>query len=505
MKAEFDYIDLGGGVNRGISADRIPSRQAARLTNFYPYGTHLVRRGGHRMVIHDSSFFANYGPVNGMVAYSPVIGTWELLLGATSQFARQVGSGLVILPITGEAAVNSADGPSPWTTVQYKQYTYWFRKNLDGRFYRVNSDRAARAGITAPTGAPAIATGAAGVITAGDYRAVYTYYNTLTAKESNPSPVSNTLVHPGALQINYTGITVSTDPFVTARRIYRTIPDQVGVYFFIGQINDNATTTFTGDNVAVADLGRPVSFDNGVPPDDLYVGEIWNERLFATDGVDVFFSEFLLPECFGEESSISVYPDDGHTVTALRAFGDRLIIGKTNAIHHLTGTDARNFAPPHTNRHGCASQASMKWSRATCSGSAWTRPSTARMAPRSEDPRPVTVSESDRRRCAGCVCAAVLPERTGTCSVWTTMPLQVDGPDLLIYGYKGDTWTNFNTMSLVFTGSGSWSSSSTWTGSTRYTAALKGARTAATSRSTTSPRLATFRIMPRTRPWRMCR
>jgi hypothetical protein len=449
VKAEFDYIDLGGGVNRGISPDRIPSRQAAELINFYPYGTHLKRRPGYKKVASTAAFEAAAGDIMGMWAYVPGLGSWDLLVGGDTQFAVLKSTGLSILPISGETQVPAGGAPYLWSTVQYKKYSYWLRKGLGGRFYRVSASLAARAGIAAPTVAATIAAGAAGTLTAGNYRAVYTFYNAATASESNPAPVSNTLALGANLKINYTGIAVSTDPFVTSRRIYRTIPDQVGVYFFVAEIADNLTTTYTGDNVAVADLGRPVSFNNGVPPDDLYVGAIWNERLFASDGDDVWFSEFLLPECFGAESSISVFPDDGHKITAVCAFGDRLIIAKTNAIYYLTGTDARNFAlATLTDRHGCASQASMKVAEGNLFWVGMDKAvyksdgtSVKKISDPEVTPYMVAFGEAD----LPLICAAVVAEKN-----WYIVSLGSTNPtgsytlgDVLVHDYRENAWTLF--------------------------------------------------------------
>ena len=457
MLASFDYTDLGGGVNRGVSADRIPSRQAAELINFYPYGTHLKRRGGNRGIAAVGAFNptgGGYGGISGMIAYSPDIGTWHLLVASDSQFGRVNGDHIDVLPISGadSIAFDSTNLGQPWCAVQYKKYTYWMRKTLTGsgnRMYRVNAAGAARAGIAAPTAAATIAAGAAGVLTAANYRAVYTYYNQETALESNPAPVSNTLALGANLQIDYTGISVSSNPFVNARRIYRTIPDQVGVYFFVSQINDNLTTTFTGDNVAVADLGRPVSFDNGLPPGRMYIGDIWGERLFCSDGLNLYFSEFLLPECFGVENIISIFPDDGHKITAIRAFGDRLIVAKTNAIHYLTGTDSRNFAlATLVDRHGCASQSSMKVVDNQLFWLASDRAvykSDGTSVKKVSDPQVTEylaeIADSKLSR----ACAGVVPERN-----WCILNVDDDGvgpagTKLLVYNYKEDTWTVFQT------------------------------------------------------------
>ena len=346
----FDYADLGGGINAGAAPAAIASREMAELINWYPDQTRLRRRGGISLVgsggIKPTSLFPLHTSA----------GDWTLLVGGPTGFGRLDGSAIVDLP----SSVSLPSSFHPWVMFQYKDHVYALRKDTNV-LLRLAADSVALAGLAAPSSAATIAEGAAGALPSGNYKAVYTNYNIATAMESNPSPVSNTLALTASKQINYTGIDVSPNGFVTARRIYRTLENQSGVYFFVAQINDNVTTTFTGDNVVVADLGGTVSFDNGMPPGGLESGVIWNERLFATDGVDLFFSSFLNIEAFGDENVISVYKDDGHRMRGLLAHGDRLIIGKTNKIHYLLGDSLQNFGL-HTlsDRHGCLSGPSMK-------------------------------------------------------------------------------------------------------------------------------------------------
>jgi hypothetical protein len=284
------------------------------------------------------------------------VGEWSLFLGGKTTIAR-FAAGLI-------SALSNIDGVAiassvlPWSMFEYKNTGYGLRKAEPPR--RITVSGYQKAGIVAPSGGPTLADGGAGVLTAANYQAVSTFYNTATGAESNPSVVSNTLALPASRQIGWTGIPVSTNSQVNARRLYRVLPGQAGEYFFVGQINDNVTTTFT-DNVAIADMGDSVSFDNGTPPTGLSRGVIWNERLFATDDTDIFFSEAFLPESFAEDSIIKVFPDDGHQITTLFPFGDRLIVGKTNKVHFLIGTDPSAFElRTLSDTHGCMVHETMK-------------------------------------------------------------------------------------------------------------------------------------------------
>jgi len=347
----FDYADIGGGINAGAAPAAIASREMAELVNWYPYQTRLRRRGG----ISSVGFWADEDP-SGMFPLKTASGVWTLLVGSSAAFGRLDGT--TVVPLA--SGVTLPASRYPWTMFQYKDHVYALRKGTN-ILCRLTDDLVTRAGMAAPVTAMTLTEDGAGALPGGNYKAVYTNYNIATDMESNPSPVSNTLALAASKKIDYSGIAVSADGFVTARRIYRTLENQSGVYFFVAQVSDNVSTTFLGDNVVVNDLGRTVSFDHGMPPAGLTTGVIWNERLFVTDSVDLFFSEFLNIEGFGDESIISVYKDDGHSIRGLLAHGDRLIIGKTNKMHYLLGDSLQNFGL-HTlsDRHGCLSGASMK-------------------------------------------------------------------------------------------------------------------------------------------------
>lgn len=350
----FIYNDIGGGLNQGQPPQTIQDREWIECKNFYPRATKLRRRGGLRRLVTS----AHSEQITGVLAFRPETGAMQTLLGAETAIAELDGLSVVALPPQVDFTIGSST--KPWTAFEYKNIAYWLRESSnamvrsDGTYYGAS-------GIAEPSTAPTLAAGAAGDIPAADFIGVYTFYNPTTGVESNPSPASAVYTHAGSAKINWSGIAVSSNSQVGARRLYRTLPDQTGEYYFVAQIDDNFTTTFTGDNVLVQDLGEAVSFDNGLPPSNLHFGVVWKERVFVSDKVDLFYSELGRAECFSEDSIISVFPDDGHEIRALHAYGDRLVIGKTNKIHYLVGTDPDNFALlTLSDRHGCAAHHSMQ-------------------------------------------------------------------------------------------------------------------------------------------------
>jgi hypothetical protein len=295
-----------------------------------------------------------------MFPYKLSTGQWLLLVGAITSVGKLDGTGIVTLPIA-DGHVYPPDS-NPWHFRQYKDEILAARKN-NGTLKRITADTIQDAGIPAPIAAPTIADAGAGVIEAGEFRAVYTFYNRTTGAESNPSPVSTAVTIAANHKLTWAGIAVSTNGQVSARRLYRTLPNQQGEYYLAGQINDNFATTFS-DNSKQADLGRQVSFDNGLPPAAVELVEIWRERSFVSDGKDVFFSNIIdgqsNPQGFGEFNVIPVYPDDGHRISVLHAHGAQLIVGKTNAIHYIVAAGGGFSLETLSDKHGCIAPESMK-------------------------------------------------------------------------------------------------------------------------------------------------
>lgn len=352
----FIYNDIGGGLNQGQPPQTISDREWIECKNFYPFATKLRRRGGLRRL----TTAAYSERVTGVLAFRPNTGDVQTLVGTRTAIAELDGGVVTALPpLTG---FTIGDSTKPWTSFEYKNIAYWVREAAND-LIRSDGTYFGPSGIAAPATAPTLADGAAGDIPAANFFGVYTFYNPATNVESNPSPASLVLAHAGSKKINWSGITVSTNTQVGARRLYRTLPNQTGEYYFVAQIDNNFDTTFTGDNVLVQDLGEAVSFDNGLPPANLHFGTVWKERGFFSDKVDVFYSESGRIENFaeGDDSVISVFPDDGHEIRAVYAYGDRLVIGKTNKVHYLVGTSPDNFALlTLSDRHGCASHHSMQ-------------------------------------------------------------------------------------------------------------------------------------------------
>jgi hypothetical protein len=353
----YDFPTLGGGVNLSPDASKIAPDEMADIANFYPYGTVLRRRGGIKRLTP-----VPWGsPILGMQRLVKSNTAHFMIVATKDKFGRLVDDRIENLIMLTTLGTNTTS--DRWCTFQYKDFVYGLRKSA-GRMVRVDGYGAARAGIDAPTGAPTSIddSSVSGTLPAGTYKTVYTYGNAASGYESLPSPPS-TVAITGANGMTHSNPNLPNDPFVDTINVYRSLVDQDnGVYFFVGTMGIIAGVMALGEAVTVTNMGRLINYNLDLPPSDLLYGDVWNERLFATDAINVFYSEILNVEGFNlTESIISVYPDDGFEIRGMKAFGDRFIVGKTNRMYYLTGKDKRDFKRHIlSDKHGVRSQWSMQ-------------------------------------------------------------------------------------------------------------------------------------------------
>jgi len=196
-------------------------------------------------------------------------------------------------------------------------------------------------GIAAPTVASVATLNGIGVLT-GTYSYRVAFLNA-AGDESNMGPVSNGLVTTlnGLLLSN---IPASTDPQVTARRIYRTTANGA-VYLQVADIADNTTTTFS-DNNGDGVLGiRGVTFSFGIPPPALFF-VMHRGHLFMAkkNGTEVLFSAPGKPTVFHPNDVRDLDRFDGITITGGVVISGILVIFKSNSIWNIGGEDRTNFA-----------------------------------------------------------------------------------------------------------------------------------------------------------------
>ncbi len=199
-------------------------------------------------------------------------------------------------------------------------------------------------GIVAPTVAGVASNGAPGALTGG-YSYKYTYQNSITLSESDPSPASNTITAAGNL-INLTGIVPSTDPQVDTIRIFRTVAGG-SIWLLTGTIANSVTSY--ADNVTDANLAEQVAIDNGVADPASYM-EVFNGMLLLTgfqspNQSRVWPSGVLRAEAFNVDNVYDLDPEDDDIITGIKRLGNFLAVGKRKGIFLGEGTapDAMTF------------------------------------------------------------------------------------------------------------------------------------------------------------------
>lgn len=439
---KYDLLQIDGGLNESDRPTHIGDNEAVTLENFFVRDKSLTRRSGTTKIT--ASAYAQ--KLTALYAYRKAVGTWLLMLGARQSIAKLDGTSIVALPhVDGTVFTDDAN---PWSFRQYADTLYAARKNVTS-LQRSNGTEVMDAGIPAPTAAASVAEGAAGNLAAGTYKWVVTFTNLSTGTESDFFATPGSAAIGASKKADLTGIPTSTNAQVTGRNVYRTLKDATGEYFFVGAIENNFSTTFV-DNIADANLLDAVSVKNGLPPSSLEFIEIWRERLWGHDGRDLYASRIGFPEQFDSNFLIQVFPDDGHKLRGIKAYGDRFLVGKTNAVHYLVGTDVSDFEL-HTlsDKHGVGSGHSM----AVAEGVAfWLGMDDFYMT----DGQAVRGIGTQKIRTTLEAIPSSLRERAVSYIVpsegWyvTTIPQdELTGFDLeVVYNYKTNTWQTFTRGSL---------------------------------------------------------
>lgn len=330
IKKVVTLTNFNGGLNKVKDRNDLTDGEFSNFINWYLEGGKMKPRPP--MVgwpILDGAAAALDGPL-GMITLSRSTGTWDLI---------SLGDDTIINVVQGGTSVPLTDSMSlafnlstelPWRTTQYKNFGYAVHPDLN-YIVRFNDAEFWSAGIAAPSTAAVIADGAAGAVEAGNMIGVFTFVDA-DGVESSISPVSNTLNHTAGTQVAWSSVDVSTNPRVASRNLYRTLPNQTGEYFYVGNIPNNTATTLS-ENTTVLNMGDLAPEDNAVPPTKNYIDiEVFAERLWATDGSYLYSSNPENPDGWAGANIYAVSPDDGQPIRAIKRLGSRLMVLKTGSL-----------------------------------------------------------------------------------------------------------------------------------------------------------------------------
>lgn len=229
-------------------------------------------------------------------------------------------------------------------------------------------------GLVAPAAPTTADSGVAGQ-PSGTYEFKLTLYNSNTGHESSPSPVSTalavsskkiTITTTAANVIDNTGIS-TFDNQVTHVRIYARLTTLSSDFFRLSDtemtVNDgdayaaahggwatdggNHSWTFNLDNTDLNNLTAKVPglTENEPPPSGTMAIAEHLSRMFATDGIDLYYSGIGKPESFDTTNDFErVAFDDGQRILGIKSISENILaIFKERSTYALVGTDANSW------------------------------------------------------------------------------------------------------------------------------------------------------------------
>lgn len=243
-------------------------------------------------------------------------------------------------------AIGTGDTDAQWTALVYNQYNdtteQVFAANGTDR-KRIVGSTVYEWGITAPSSAPSVTTGATTGLT-GTYSAKITYarkVGSTVVSESNPSSASgNQALTNQSLSVSWSA---SSDPQVTHVRVYRTLSGG-SVYYHDQDVAVGTTSVDT--NTTDANLTSQVETDHDRPPSgaNIVVGPVYGGTVFAAVGNLLYYCKPKQPEYFPSTYYIEVGAPQ-HPILALAVY-DGQVYACTNAqIWWIQGVTTGVFQP----------------------------------------------------------------------------------------------------------------------------------------------------------------
>jgi hypothetical protein len=205
---------------------------------------------------------------------------------------------------------------------------------------KFNGTNVQRHGIAAPAVAPTLADGGGVGLHNGTYEGFITYYNGNTGNESSAGPTAATVTVVNRT-IRWTW-TASTDPQVTAVRLYIRNTGTQSIFFQVAEVAIGTTTTTTSATDVSLITKGPDTAENNPPPITNYLA-FYGDRLFAAGDPSnpsiVYYSKEGQPEAFDPDNKEAINQDDGSKITGLHVAHEILMIFKRTALYGLFGTD----------------------------------------------------------------------------------------------------------------------------------------------------------------------
>ena len=341
----LDVPNLGGGRNTKDSNTLIDDTEAVDIENFdfeergalkkVPGSTKL-NSVAMLLTYNDSTKTYNQSTVTyGGLTDDPVNTLFEAIKSdGTSHLLAFCGTGIYV----------STDGGSTFSllksgfTTNLKWSCYTYADNVimvngtdTNQMYDFTSVR--DQGLTDPTTAPSVATGAAGNLTGNYYYKVSFIYS---GSESNVG-IASSVVAPSSEKVSLTSIPTGGTG-CTQRKLYRTKTGGT-VYYELHTIDDNTTTAYTDDDVDALLSWKTAPTNNTAPPIAKFVTEK-DERIIyiKPDSSDFYYSELYKPELSKGTSYRTVGADDGGILMGAAMYEGDMFFYKAKKITDTDGT-----------------------------------------------------------------------------------------------------------------------------------------------------------------------
>lgn len=347
----FEIPSLAGGLNEA-PAEMIADNELALSENFHVDGPSIASRLGRTEIAGAYS-----EEILSVFRYAPSFEAEEVvLLGCESSLAKVDEDSITALGVA-DGRIYPTSG-NRWWGEQYNDEFFLCQKG-NGGVKRLFGNSTIEAGIAAPTTPPTAIDGGSGKKTAGTYRLAYRNFNTVTGARSNWSPLSKELALEDLRAILMGSIATSTNPQVNARQIGATRPDGAVIYL-VGQINDNASTTFlenalSPDDYGEADVdvnGQPTTdVRHGLPPDQAWALAGHKERLFVLNREGLYWSDagrwqsFKASNFLPVQKGVGLISWEGHGLVILTEQNAKILLGDTPSDWRID-TLAREHGSP---------------------------------------------------------------------------------------------------------------------------------------------------------------
>jgi hypothetical protein len=218
------------------------------------------------------------------------------------------------------------------------------------------------AGIVTPASALTATEGIAGTLS-GTYTWYWTYYNSTTGEESNPSTAISNELTVAAKKVTLSGFVASTDPQVDKIRIYRNAHGVPGQWWYVGEkANDTANYT---DDISDDNLGLEMLQTNAIPPNAPILLYHLN-RMFYVDNSNpskLMWSEPFFPGSVPAYNYRYIEKGDGGKIVAIIACYGNIIVLKNTGIfcfYFNPADPTQSYYAPIAMKYGCVSPMSVE-------------------------------------------------------------------------------------------------------------------------------------------------